>query len=200
MSIMSETAVQTTELASQYSAQVAGDLDRNVKEQERLSAEIEALQQQLAALQNDHTILVNLQQALGTPAAPAAEPVTAVPVPRKKAATASATAKKAAPVKKRAGKNAAAGSAPQSASPTLVDLVRKHLADQHEPRSAAEITTALGQQHPERTVKTTVIRTTLEGLVAKAQALRTKQGTSVFYTATETAPLAAGDQVSAQSA
>ncbi|MGW1961999.1 hypothetical protein ACWCPD_17200 [Streptomyces sp. NPDC001935] len=45
-----------------------------------------------------------------------------------------------------------------------------------------------------------MIRTTLEGLVAKAQALRTKQGTSVFYTALETASSAAGDQASVQSA
>lgn len=200
MSIMSETTVRATELASQYSAQVAGDLERNVKEQERLSGEIEALQEQLTVLRNDHTILVNLQQALDTPAAPAAEPVTAVPVPHKKAAVASGTVKKTAPAKKRTGKNAAAASVPQSASPTLVDLVRNHLADQREPRSAAEVTAALGQQHPERTVKTTVIRTTLEGLVAKAQALRTKQGTSVFYTASEATVPAAGDQASAQSA
>jgi len=67
------------------------------------------------------------------------------------------------------------------------------LAGQSEPRSAAEITTALGQQYPERTVKTTVVRTTLEGLVARNQAQRTKQGASVFYTApdaTQPAPAA----------
>ncbi|WP_326782910.1 hypothetical protein [Streptomyces sp. NBC_00151] len=198
---MSETTAHTTELASQYSAQVTGDLERNLKEQERLSSEIETLQEKLAALRHDHTILVNLQQALGNPAAPVAEPVTAVPVPRRKAAATPGTAKKPAPAKQRTGKKAAAAaSAPQLASPTLVDLVRKHLADQREPRSAAEITTALGQQHPERTVKSTVVRTTLEGLVAKAQALRTKQGTSVFYTALETAASAAGAQGSVQSA
>jgi hypothetical protein len=40
-------------------------------------------------------------------------------------------------------------------------------------------------------VKTTVVRTTLEGLVAKSHAHRTKQGSSVFYTtvaASEPAP------------
>ncbi|MEU4090679.1 hypothetical protein [Streptomyces aureus] len=195
---MSETTVQTTELASQYSAQVAGDLDRNVKEQDRLSAEIDALQEQLAALRNDHTILVSLQQALGTPAGPVAEPVTAVAAVRKKAAAAPGTTKKASVAKKRVAKKAAVASAPQPAPPTLVDLVRKHLADQREPRSAAEVTAALGQQHPERTVKTTVIRMTLEGLVARAQALRTKQGASVFYAAPEKAAPAAGDQASVQ--
>ncbi|MEU5335654.1 hypothetical protein AB0G51_20335 [Streptomyces asoensis] len=208
---MSETTAQTTGLASQYSAQVTGDLERNLKEQQRLSGEIEALQEKLTALQHDHTILVNLQQALGVPAAPVApeaEPATAVPAPRKKAAAASgapkqakakktASARKAAPAKKQAvKKTAAAQSAAPTVAPTLVELVRAHLTGQGEPRSAAEITTALGEQHPERAVKATVVRTTLEGLVAKNQAQRTKQGTSVFYTAIDTASATSAEQPS----
>ncbi|MGJ3558099.1 hypothetical protein ACR6C2_00725 [Streptomyces sp. INA 01156] len=83
-----------------------------------------------------------------------------------------------------AGKAAAkASGTAQTARPTLVDLIRRHLAEQSEPRSAAEISAALGQAHPERGIKTKVVRVTLEGLVAKSQAQRTKQGTSVFYTA-----------------
>ncbi|MFK4547644.1 hypothetical protein RKD29_007240 [Streptomyces tendae] len=263
---MSESTMQSaTELASQYSVQVTDDLERNVKEQERVSAEITALQQQLAALQHDHALLVNMQQALGitsppSPSAPepaAAPEAATVPAPRggaaprsaaggstrsRKATTApqraaaaktgakaasKATAKKAtgsaatttteaaakAPAKaadktatktsakaagkaagktaaKTAGKPAAKKAAARDAGrPTLVELVREHLAGQREPRSAAEVTTALGEAHSGRTVKTTVVRTTLEGLVAKNQAQRTKQGTSVYYTATEaTAP------------
>jgi predicted transcriptional regulator len=69
------------------------------------------------------------------------------------------------------------------AQPTLVELVRSHLTEQSEPHSAAEVATALDKAHPERGIKTTVVRTTLEGLVAKNQAQRTKQGSSVFYTA-----------------
>ncbi|WP_432162188.1 hypothetical protein [Streptomyces tendae] len=261
---MSESTMQSaTELASQYSVQVTDDLERNVKEQERVSAEITALQQQLAALQHDHALLVNMQQALGitSPPSPSVpEPAdapesAAVPAPRggaaprssagkstrskkattapKRAAapkpsakavskpaakkatkpaattttetapkTADKTAPKAAdkaPVKtaeKTAGKSAAktAGkpaakkaAAREAGRPTLVELVREHLAGQREPRSAAEVTTALGEAHSGRTVKTTVVRTTLEGLVAKNQAQRTKQGTSVYYTATEAA-------------
>ncbi|MEJ8673067.1 hypothetical protein WKI71_45655 [Streptomyces sp. MS1.AVA.1] len=179
----------TTELTSQYSAQVAGDLERNLKEQDRLSSEIEALQAQLAALRHDHTVLVNIQQALGIPATTATpEPVATVPKARKKAAGESGTAKKAT-------KTAAA----PSRSPKLVDLVREHLAGQGEPRSAAEITTALGQQHPKRTIKTTVVRTTLEGLVAKSQAQRTKQGSSVFYTAPDPAQPAPASPSESQS-
>ncbi|MFF9861681.1 MULTISPECIES: hypothetical protein [Streptomyces] len=273
---MSESTMQSaTELASQYSVQVTDDLERNVKEQERVSAEITALQQQLAALQHDHALLVNMQQALGitsppSPSAPepaAAPESAAVPAPRggaaprsaagkstrsrkattapkraaapkpsakvvtkpsakavskpaaKKAArpaatttteTAAETADKTAPrttakaadkapaktAEKTAGKSAAKtggksaakkAAARDAGRPTLVELVREHLAGQREPRSAAEVTTALGEAHSGRTVKTTVVRTTLEGLVAKNQAQRTKQGTSVYYTATEAA-------------
>lgn len=257
---MSESTMQSaTELASQYSTQVNDDLERNVKEQERVSTEITALQQQLAALQHDHALLVNMQQALGitsppqspTAPEPAAETAT-VPAPRggtaaqsakggrtrskrattapkraaapkpgaKKASkpaakkatrsTATTAAKSAAeapaktttkPVAKSTAKQApkAAGkSAAQKAPsrPTLVELVREHLAGQREPRSAAEVTAALGEAHSGRAVKTTVVRTTLEGLVAKNQAQRTKQGTSVYYSATE-APAPARQQDSA---
>ncbi|GAA4004813.1 gamma-butyrolactone-binding regulator SlbR [Streptomyces marokkonensis] len=259
---MSESTTQTaTQLASQYSAQVTDDLERNTKEQERISAEITSAQQQLAALQHDHALLVNMQQALGItsrPARPATAPEPAatteaatVPAPRdgataepvtgkrtrsgktaaasKRTATAKPGAKAAAKagakpaaesaakpsakavkvskaVKKQAAKqepaqarttSTSAGEAPADASsdaspakhaadrPTLVELVRTHLVEQSEPRSAAEVTTALGQAHSERTIKTTVVRTTLEGLVARNQAQRTKQGTSVYYTATD---------------
>lgn len=191
---MSETTAETTELTSQYSAQVASDLERNLKEQERLSGEIEALQAQLASLRHDHTVLVNIQQTLGIPTpatAHAAESVASVPAARKKAA---GTGKQPAPAGKRTGKKAAKVPAISSVSPTLVDLVREHLAGQSEPRSAAEIATALGQQHPERTIKTTVVRTTVEGLVAKSQAQRTKQGKSVFYSAPDTAGPAGPDE------
>ncbi|MBK3640997.1 hypothetical protein [Streptomyces sp. MBT33] len=203
---MSETTTNTTELTSQYSTQVAGDLERNLKEQERVQGEIEALQATLSALQQDQTVLVNIQQALGVPAAPVEpelkpepepepEAVAAVPAPRKrKTAAAPAAGKQAragkssAPARKRAGKKAAAASpAAQSPSTKLVDLVRDHLAGLNEPRSAAEIATSLEQQHPERDFKAKIVRLTLEGLVAKNQAQRTKQGRSVFYTTPENA-------------
>jgi hypothetical protein len=58
-------AQTTTELTSHYTAQVAGDLERNAKEQDRIGAEIDALQEQLRFLQHDHTVLTNMQKALG---------------------------------------------------------------------------------------------------------------------------------------
>lgn len=194
---MSETTI-STELTSQYVAQVTGDLERNVKEQERITAEIAALQEQLAALQHDHTVLVNMRQALGItpdPAEAAAEPQSpaAVPSPRRKAGTApggkpkarkSTGARGKAPATKPAAK---AASATKTTAPTLVELIRRQLLEEKEPRSAAEISAALGQAHPERQITTKVVRVTLEGLVARSQAERTKQGKSVFYTAPTTA-------------
>ncbi|MGA5629733.1 hypothetical protein ACPCTH_33170 [Streptomyces cellulosae] len=130
----------------------------------------------------------------------------AVPTPRRKAAgSGKKTSKKSVgrPARKKAEEPAARKEAPAAASadqPTLVDLVRRHLAEQSEPRSAAEITTALGQAHPERPVKTTVVRSTLEGLVAKSQAERTTQGRSVYYTVIQAAsPDASEPQGDAQS-
>jgi cell division septum initiation protein DivIVA len=186
---MPETTTPATELASQYIARVTGDLETNLKEQERIGAEIASLQEQLASLQDDHAVLVNMRQALGIPTAPvepAAESQTTVPSPRRKKVGAAPAGKQkarkstAAPAKKPAAK---AASSAKAAQPTLVELLRHHLADQKEPRSAAEISTALGQAHPNRDIAAKVVRVTLEGLVAKSQAERSKQGRSVFYAA-----------------
>ncbi|ULR48116.1 hypothetical protein [Streptomyces deccanensis] len=254
---MTETPSESTDLKTQYTAQVAADLERNAKEQERLIGEIDALQEQLLSLRQDHAVLVNMQQALGAAAsvaAPVAEEVATPSVPRQKTAstpgagkrtrakkaeppqdgkrtrkstatkpttaktatattaTKTATAKaptdakatttkggtakattaksgegKATTAKTAATKTAAKSAATKSAAaekaqPTLVELIRRHLTEQSEPRSAAEVATALTQAHPDRRIQTNVVRTTLEGLVAKSNAQRVKQGSSVYYT------------------
>ncbi len=202
---MPETTTPATELASQYIAQVSGDLEANLKEQERISAEIASLQEQLVALQRDHSVLVNMRQALGVEAAPA-EPAAdnqsaTVPSPRRRKAGATPDGKQKArkatttrPRKKAAGKTEAkAAGATKAAQPTLVELIRHHLAAQKEPRSAAEVSAALSQAHPDRDIAAKVVRVTLEALVAKGQAERTKQGRSVFYTASASEPTAASD-------
>lgn len=203
-----------SELTSQYAAQVTSDLERNAKEQERIGGEIASLQEQLTALQRDHAVLVSIQQAIdiapasAEPAVPSAD--VTVPAPRKKTETKTGKDKRAGTKTgtRRTGRSATAKAAAtkpadkaegaKSAQPTLVDLVRRHLGEQREPRSAAEIATALGAAHPERGVKTTVVRTTLEGLVAKTQAHRTKQGSSVFYTAADASKQAAPSQSEGQ--
>jgi hypothetical protein len=185
--MMSESTTHTTELTSHYISQVTSDLEHNVKEQERIATELAALQEQLATLQQDQTVLVNMQQALGVPASPP-EPIStdsaAVPSPRKKSASASGTrpSAKKTPVQRSQGKKEVA----KTTQPTLVDLIHHHVAEQSEPRSAAEIAEALRQAHTERTIDTKVVRTTLENLVAKSRIQRTKQGSSVFYTAAST--------------
>ncbi|MFJ8595195.1 hypothetical protein [Streptomyces sp. NPDC093598] len=200
---MPETTTPATELASQYIAQVTGDLDANIKEQERIAADIASLQEQLAALQHDHSVLVNMQQALGittTPTGSAAESKSGVvPSPRRKKTGSAADGKQkarkstAAPAKKAAAKKPMAKKtdSAKAAEPTLVELIRRHLVEQKEPRSAGEISTALGQAHPDRDIAAKVVRVTLEGLVAKSQAERSKQGRSVFYSAPASQPEAA---------
>ncbi|MER5603529.1 hypothetical protein [Streptomyces sp. NPDC002265] len=220
---MSETTTGTTGLTSQYATQVAADLEHNVKEQERLAGEIAALQEQLASVQQDHTVLVSIRQVLGGAAEPAgtqaetateaeADTAAVVPAPRKKTTEGTGTgrrtreARKSSPPRAKGAKSARRKAAPKAetaetaepAQRTLVDIVRAHLTGQREPRSAAEITTTLGQQHPERSVKTTVVRTTLEGLVAKSQAQRTKQGTSVYYSAPDAQEPAPAPEQSAE--
>ncbi|WP_406465076.1 hypothetical protein OH768_53960 [Streptomyces sp. NBC_01622] len=188
---MSESTTVATGLTSQYIAQVASDLESNTKEQERIGAEIEALQEQLGALQHDHSVLVNMQQALGVIREPdepstTAESTTVPSFPQRTEAAPSSkrrSRKTTVPQETAAKKPATPKAGTPKARPTLVELIRRHLTEQGEPRSAAEISTALGQAHPERGIKTKVVRVTLEGLVAKSQAQRTKQGASVYYTA-----------------
>ncbi|WP_432180609.1 hypothetical protein [Streptomyces sp. NBC_00063] len=183
-------------LKSQYSAQVDADLERNAKEQERVTAELAALQEQLHTLDHDRTLLVGMRDALTgpgvapvaeeAPAAPKAESPVELPKARKPKGESAAPKQRA---KKEAGKKPAAKKAPTAAqprtpgSPTLRELVLNLITTSTEPRSAAEVTTTLAESHPERKAGGTVVRNTLESLVARGQAERTKQNKSVFYTA-----------------
>ncbi|MFI8221450.1 hypothetical protein [Streptomyces sp. NPDC085932] len=170
----------------QYIDRVASDLERNLMAQERIAGEIAALEQQLAALQHDHTVLVHMQQALGV-AHTVPKPVSAASAglfsPRDSAlAGRRRRAKEATAAQPRVnGQSVDKGAV--TVQPTLVDLVRRHLSEQNDARSAREIATTLDQNHSDREIKTTVVRTTLENLVARDLARRTKQGASVFYSA-----------------
>lgn len=195
---MSEVESATTELKTQYAAQVAADLERNAKDQERIGAEVSVLQEQLLALQRDHALLVNLQQALSGESPADANPgsdetVTAAPSVPQQASAGPAPARQKKAVASKAGNTPAkspGSKAPTTGAkqPTLGELIRTHLGRQSEPRSSAEISTGLAQAHPDRDIKPKVVRTTVEGLVAKGHVHRTKQGSSVYYTASGTAP------------
>ncbi|MGW7750200.1 hypothetical protein ACWGK6_01245 [Streptomyces violaceusniger] len=204
-----DTPADNTSLKSQYAAQVAADLERNSAEHERLSSEIASLQQQLAVLEGNRTLLLSMRETLGDDAACGAPENGGVSDPEDDS---SATRESAAlPAKRKPRKKAdatsgkrkgaeSADSRPsrkpvrEAGAPTLRELVRNDLTQHGEPRSAAEITATLTQALPERDIKPTVVRSTLESLVAKGQAHRTKQQKSVFYsTATPEADTSAAE-------
>lgn len=204
---MPETRPTVPDIQAQYAAQVAADLERNIKEQERIATEAAALEEQLSILRRDHAVLASVQQALGSkaPAGPTPKDAVTGNGGRAKAPAARATrTKPAVPRQKKPAADKPKSSEPkaqssdqkepeQPAKTTLVTLVREHLDKQTEPRSSAEITTGLLQAHPDRTIKATVVRTTVEGLVAKGHAHRSKQGSSVFYSAAPATPAQSAD-------
>ncbi|MEU6196736.1 hypothetical protein [Streptomyces sp. NPDC047061] len=185
-----------TELASEYSARIAQDLELNAAEQDRLATEIAALEERLHAVRENRVVLERLQQAL-TPQATAPSAAgtagtagTVGTVGTSGAAEAADTVEAAvphqrtepAPDRADSAKSGSAKSTP--AKPSLVEAVHTYLAEQREPRSATDVAEAIRAGQPGRTIKTTVIRTTLENLVARNRARRTKQGRAVFYTLT----------------
>jgi hypothetical protein len=190
-------------LKGQYAERLAADLATNETEQERVTSQIAVLQAELSALQVDHELLLSMQQALGAPpsapptitdgnaeagvpsdtpsGATGVEPATipAARQPRKTRKQADTKKKAPAPTTPRA-----VARSTSSGQPTLRKLASDHLTEQTEPRSVAEITSTLQRTHPERTLSPTLVRNALENLVSRAQAERTKQGGSVFYSAT----------------
>ncbi|UDM04819.1 hypothetical protein [Streptomyces longhuiensis] len=193
---MTDNPVTVTSVTSQYATQVAQDLDLNTKEQERISAELSALQAQLRILQDDQNVLQSIQKTLGNrPASAPTTPKPSTPLPQqasgktttrrapsKTAAKAPRTKRTTVQAKKDKTQVVESKAATSSAQPTLIALIRTHLDQQKEPRSTAEVASTLAEAHPQRTIKPTVVRTTLENLVAKSQAHRSKQGASVLYT------------------
>ncbi|MGW7658779.1 hypothetical protein [Streptomyces sp. NPDC054756] len=183
--------------------------DRVAGEIEALQAQLTALRHDRTVLENIQRALGSAQEPVAAPEED--EPVAVVPAPRAqeprttrrtksagagKRAKETRPARRGKPAKGKAkgtgtgtgtgtGKGtgtAEAAAASAASSPSLVELVRGHLAERQEPRSAAEVASALAERYPERGVKATVVRNTLEGLVARNQAHRSKQGRSVFYT------------------
>ncbi|MFF0050841.1 hypothetical protein [Streptomyces sp. NPDC005498] len=172
---MPDAKVTNTELVAQYSSQLTNDLERNTQEQDQLRGEIDKLQERLQTLQHDYGALATMRNALegGIPLQQKSLSGDGQP---SEAERAYGFPLLAAPGTSKRGQR----------KPTLVALIRAYLVKQAEPCSAAEVATALGEAHPDRVIKTTVVRTTLEGLVARSSAERLKQGHSVFYASLET--------------
>ncbi|MEU6064570.1 MULTISPECIES: hypothetical protein [Streptomyces] len=156
---MAENEDDIANLKPFYAARLAEDLERNAQEQERLTSEMAALQGRLETLRHNQVLLRNMQQALGD-----TQTSDEVPAPSDSHAS----------VPHQADRNA----------PTLRNLVVGYLSQEGEPRSALAVTAALAEEHKDRGIKITVVRSTLEAMVARGQVRRSKQGKSVFYTAT----------------
>ncbi|MFJ6052552.1 hypothetical protein [Streptomyces sp. NPDC092307] len=206
------TANSVTRVQDDYAQQIAGDLAANRSAQEERRAELERLQQELGELGEGEKVLLRMQDALGIAAQSSAAPTggrgtkpaavpsarTAVKATKKKPQPAPAAA--AAPVKAprpRKATAASSGTGTTSAEvkeaaggPSWLELVTAVLAGRTEPRSAAEVTEAIGAAHPTRKVQAAVIRNTLEQGVARGLLERSKQGRSVYYSPTVPTPAA----------
>ncbi|WP_327287593.1 hypothetical protein [Streptomyces sp. NBC_01198] len=187
---MSEDQLPSAGVKAHYAAQVAADLEHNAAEQERLAAEVASIEEKLRVLRFDRDLLLNVQRALGDgeAATPVESEVAQVPEPRSAPAASAPSApsrrKKAAATRPDTSRipGPRTKSPGKATRPTLVALVTEYLGQSSKPHSASEITAALGQSHPERDVKATVVRNAVEALVAKGLAERSRQGSSVFYT------------------
>lgn len=160
--------MRTTEnntIKTQYAEQVAADLERNTVEQERIRAEVAALQAQLSGLEQDHELLEGVRAALGDTGA--------VQAPTRRSSKKAPTPAKSSSAKKTAGKKTA----------PLTELIHAYLREQSEPRTAGEIAKALTAGHPTRNINDNLVRTTTERLVARSRVERSKQGATVHYTA-----------------
>ncbi|MFE4454208.1 hypothetical protein [Streptomyces sp. NPDC056796] len=178
----------TSGISADYAQRITDDLAANRSEQERARAELTRLQDALIQLEESEQILVKMQTVLGGTEKPAARRSgKAASVPAARRARSGAAAQKGGDGPKsraRAGKRTAAektASPKAPGEPTWRELVTGYLADQREPKSAAEVSAALTEAHPRRTPQVTVVRNTLEHGVAHGLLERTKQGRSVYY-------------------
>ncbi|MFG2432557.1 hypothetical protein [Streptomyces sp. NPDC048590] len=197
---MSEVAAVSTVTAS-YAQKITEDLAATRNEQERVRAELARLEGELRQLEEGEQVLVKMQVVLGGPG----EAASGSSKSRKKASVPAARhGKAAAPRKKASGeakpskrdgsKTSAGNTAPVKGAgeETWASLASSYLAGQSEPRSAAEVAAALAEAHPQRKVQATVVRNSLEQGVARGLLERSKQGRSVYYTSTASAPASKG--------
>ncbi|MET8454120.1 hypothetical protein [Streptomyces sp. NPDC005209] len=199
-------ADETATIQDKYAGRFATDLEANCGEQESLRVRLEQLQAEEEVLLRLQSALAAVpadpgSAASGAPDAAVTEPQdlthapeeAAVPQPRHQETSSSgvpakkSTVKRTAPARKAAKKTTAKEPADKSAAkkaaePSLGDLL-KQILDRHpgEPRTAAEVTSELEKEYPERARNATIVRNTLERLVAKSAVERTKQKSTVLY-------------------
>ncbi|MFG3138929.1 hypothetical protein ACGFZA_22270 [Streptomyces sp. NPDC048211] len=173
-----------------YAQKVTEDLAANTNEQERVRTELARLQGELLQLEESQQVLVKMQDVLAGVGQP--EPgrgknkkKAAVPAARRgtSATGQGKTTRRNNASKARAEKSAGkAAPAKGAVEETWVALIEGYLAEHSGPKSAAEVSTALTEAHPQRKVQQTVVRNSLEQGVARGLLTRSKQGRSVYYT------------------
>ncbi|MGW3836827.1 hypothetical protein, partial [Streptomyces microflavus] len=137
---------------------------------------------ELVRLEESEQVLTKMQEVLGTTpkqTAKKGKSGKAAAVPAARRPNGAAAGKTGTTTGRKTSKKAASPKKP--GEPTWLELATAHLTGQSEPKSAAEVSAALVEAHPERAVQVTVVRNTLEQGVAQGLFVRSKQGRSVFY-------------------
>ncbi|MGW7386741.1 hypothetical protein [Streptomyces sp. NPDC054794] len=199
-------ADETATIKDKYAGRFATELEANRGEQESLRVRLEQLQAEEEVLLRLQSALAAVPAGPDSAVSGAADAAVtepqdlthapeeaAVPQPRHQETSSSgapakkSTVKRTAPARKAAKKTTAEEPADKSAAkkaaePSLGDLL-KQILDRHpgEPRTAAEVTSELEKEYPERARNATIVRNTLERLVAKSAVERTKQKSTVLY-------------------
>ncbi|MFE2479730.1 hypothetical protein [Streptomyces sp. NPDC059389] len=164
------TAVPESPLVlDEYARRIRTDVDANLLRQEQLRGE-------LRKLEEEHNVLLKLQQTLAT----GAEAIASARVGTAEAGELPEPRRAERQVPRRRGGKGRAGKGRLSGEASLIETVNALLQAQVEPRSVAEI---LGEVVAVRPATIQTVRNTLDRLVATSKAERTKQGRSVYYSA-----------------
>ncbi|MFI1303178.1 hypothetical protein [Streptomyces sioyaensis] len=193
---------------SEFAAQVAAKLERithDIDELQKLRAKLEDIQLHLGTPAPEEPVAPQPAEADPEVAPPVTVPAARrpdAPAPKAKPAkkpAKKAPAKAARSAKKPPAKVAGGTKKTRKATTSRVKARQKNstradrvlaLLDE-QPRTVAEVTKLLGQEHPDHGAPETAVRNTLEtSLVAKGLAHRSKQGRSVFYSRPAPAPQA----------
>jgi hypothetical protein len=166
-------------VTADYAQRVTDDLSANRSEQEHVRAELSRLQEELVRLEESEQVLTKMQEVLGGTSKKGKGRKTAGVPGARRANGRAAAGKAGATAGRKTSKKVASPRKP--GEPTWLELTTAHLAGQSEPKSAAEVASALTEAHPERAVQVGVVRNTLEQGVAQGLLERSKQGRSVFY-------------------
>ncbi|TJZ57413.1 hypothetical protein FCH28_08330 [Streptomyces piniterrae] len=172
-------------------------ITQEIDELQKLRTKLEDLQQHLATAPGEEAVTSPTTEVDTEVTEPVTKPVT-IPAARRSGTTSpkakpakKAPAKAAGSAKKTRKAISARGKARQGNS-TRADRVLGLLDEQ--PRTVAEMTKLLAQEHPDHTAPETAVRNTLENsLVAKGLAHRSKQGRTVFYSLPAAAPTASSE-------